>query len=164
MPLSSAGQNSMCANNMESADPAAVNCCCPNRRNPDNHLSDAQRNRATYMWRLPSYPVGGTPTNDALSVGPTQDSQYESKGRCTVLHRTDEGSTPHSGIAERKRLLRMVRAQWSPWRQLPSRGNVHRVFSCQTRRTQSVVEHILGHNSFSHDKRESSRGQLLLLL
>jgi len=49
MPLSSAGQNSMCANNMETADPAAVNCCCPNRRKPDNHLSDAQRNRATNM-------------------------------------------------------------------------------------------------------------------
>jgi len=52
--------------------------------------------------------MGGTTTNDALSVAATHDCQYDRKGRCVVLHRTDEGSIPNHGIAERKRLLRTV--------------------------------------------------------
>jgi len=39
--------------------------------------------------------MSGTPTDDALSVGATNDCQYERKRSCTVLHRKDEGSIPN---------------------------------------------------------------------
>jgi len=54
MSLSSVYQSSMTPDNEQVADPAAVNCCCLSRREP-NQLSDVERILATNLSRLPSY-------------------------------------------------------------------------------------------------------------
>jgi len=82
MTLSSAGQNSTTSDNEQASDPAAINCCCPRRREP-------------WQWaiRRPKESCHQPATTALVCVARPQMALWASGPRMTV-------STKESGAAQ----------------------------------------------------------------